>query len=83
LLPELVVAESRRPVEVTDSVRAARPTFIFARSARQALLRIDGIAEVLQTYSAKGAAQQIDALMHELMVDANVAAHRREAARVL
>ena len=56
---------------------------VFARSAREALLRIDGIAEVLQTHPAKGAAQQVDTLMHQLVVDAGVAEPRREAARIL
>lgn len=56
---------------------------VFGRSARSALLRVDGIAEVLQTHPAKGAAQQVDTLMQELVVDAGVKAPRREAARVL
>jgi TetR/AcrR family tetracycline transcriptional repressor len=56
---------------------------IFALSARKAMLRIDGIAGVLQTQPAKGAAQQVDTLLQHLMIDADVPASRREAARVL
>jgi hypothetical protein len=56
---------------------------VFARSARTALLRIDGIADVLQTYPAEGAARQVDLLMQQLMVEAGVPAKRREATRVL
>jgi AcrR family transcriptional regulator len=56
---------------------------VFARSARRALLRIDGIADVLQTHPAKGAAQQVDSLLHQLVIDAGVSPRRREAARVL
>jgi AcrR family transcriptional regulator len=56
---------------------------VFATSARRAMLRIDGIAEVLQTQPAKGAAQQVDALMQELIVDAGVPPSRRESARLL
>ena len=56
---------------------------VFATSARRAMLRIDGIAEVLQTHPAKGAAQQVDALMQELVVDAGVPPSRRESARAL
>ena len=56
---------------------------VFARSARQAMLRVDGIADVLQTHPAKGAAQQVDALMQQLVIDAGVPPSRRESARVL
>lgn len=56
---------------------------VFARSARQAMLRIDGIAEVLQTHPAKGAAQQVDLLMQQLVIDAGVPPSRRESARLL
>ena len=55
----------------------------FARSARQSLLRIDGIADVLQTYPAEGAARQVDSMLHRLVLDAGVPRRRREAARVL
>ncbi|WP_019925310.1 TetR/AcrR family transcriptional regulator C-terminal domain-containing protein [Nocardia sp. BMG111209] len=56
---------------------------VFARSARRAMLGIDGIAEVLQTHPAKGAAQQVDSLMQQLVVDAGVPPTRRESARIL
>jgi hypothetical protein len=36
---------------------------VVANSARKPMLRIDGIADVLQTQPAKGAARQVDALM--------------------
>ena len=47
------------------------------------MLRIDGIAEVLQTQPAKGAARQVDALMQQLVVEAGVPPSRRESARML
>jgi hypothetical protein len=47
------------------------------------MLRIDGIADLLQTHPAKGAAQQVDALMQRLVIDAGVPPSRRESARVL
>jgi AcrR family transcriptional regulator len=56
---------------------------VFARSARRTLLGIDGIADVLQTHPAKGAAQQVDSLLHQLVADAGVPPRRRESARVL
>jgi AcrR family transcriptional regulator len=56
---------------------------VFAHSARTAMLRIDGIADVLQTHPAKGAARQVDTLMHQLIVDAGVPVGRRESARML
>jgi hypothetical protein len=61
----------------------AAAVWVFALSARRALLRIDGIADVLQTHPAKGAAQQVDSLLHQLVDDAGVSPRRREAARVL
>jgi AcrR family transcriptional regulator len=56
---------------------------VFTRSARQAMLKIDGIAEVLQTHPAKGAAQQVDSLVQGLVIDAGVPPDRREAAGLL
>jgi hypothetical protein len=56
---------------------------VVANSARKAMLRIDGIADVLQTQPAKGAARQVDALMQQLVVDAGVPPARRESARML
>lgn len=55
----------------------------FARSARESLLRIDGIADFLQTYPAEGAARQVDSMLHQLVLDAGVPPARREAARML
>ena len=55
----------------------------FARSARKSLLRVDGIADVLQTYPAEGAARQVDSMLHQLVLDAGVPPRRREAARML
>lgn len=55
----------------------------FARSARRSLLRINGIADVLQAYPAEGAARQVDSMLHQLVLDAGVPPERREAARML
>lgn len=55
----------------------------FAHSARRSLLRIDGIADVLQSYPAEGAARQVDSMLHQLVIDAGVPPKRREAARML
>lgn len=55
----------------------------FARSARESLLRVDGIADILQTYPAEGAARQVDSMLHQLVLDAGVPPKRREAARML
>jgi TetR/AcrR family transcriptional regulator, tetracycline repressor protein len=55
----------------------------FARSARKSLLRIDGIADLLQAYPAEGAARQVDSMMHQLVIDAGIPPKRREAARML
>jgi AcrR family transcriptional regulator len=55
----------------------------FARSARRSLLRIDGIADVLEAYPAEGAARQVDSMLHQLVLDAGVPPRRREAARML
>jgi AcrR family transcriptional regulator len=55
----------------------------FARSARRSLLRIDGIADILQSYPAEGAARRVDSMMHQLVLDAGVPPNRREAARML
>lgn len=56
---------------------------IFARSARQSLLRIKGIADVLQAYPAEGAARHVDSMLHQLVLDAGAPPGRREAARML
>lgn len=55
----------------------------FARSARRALLRINGIADVLQSYPAEGAARQVDSMLRQLVLDAGVPPTRQEAARML
>jgi len=55
----------------------------FARSARRSLLRIDGIADLLQAYPAEGAAREVDSMLHQLVLDAGVPPRRREAARML
>ena len=55
----------------------------FARSARRSLLRIDGIADVLEAYPAEGAARQVDSMLHQLVLNAGVPPRRREAARML
>jgi hypothetical protein len=82
-LLNLIAEATLAAVELPETGPWQQRLRVFARSARNALLRIDGIAEVLQTHPAKGAAQQVDALMHQLVVDADVAVPRREAARVL
>jgi AcrR family transcriptional regulator len=56
---------------------------VVANSARTAMLKIDGIADVLQTQPAKGAAQRVDALMQQLVADAGVPPAQRESARIL
>ena len=55
----------------------------FARSARLALLRVDGVADVLRAYPAVGAARRVDALLHQLVLDAGVQPRRRESARTM
>ena len=70
-------------VEIPETGPWQQRIRVFALSARKALLRIDGVAGVLQTQPAKGAAQQADELVQQIMIDAGVPAPRREAARVL
>ena len=79
LIAEAVLASVELPEAGTWQQRIR----IFAHSARKAMLRIDGIADVLQTHPAKGAAQQIDERMQQLVIDAGVGPNRRESARVL
>lgn len=82
-LLNLLAEATLATVELPDTGPWQQRVRVFARSARKAMLRIDGIADVLQTHPAKGAAQQVDALMHQLVIDAEVPAPRREAARLL
>jgi AcrR family transcriptional regulator len=82
-LLNLVAEATLATVDLPDSGPWQDRIRMFARSARRAMLRIDGIADVLQTHPAKGAAQQVDALMQQLVIDAGVPPVMRESARVL
>jgi AcrR family transcriptional regulator len=82
-LLNLIAEATLASVELPESGPWQQRIRVFAKSARKAMLRIDGIAEVLQTHPAKGAARQVDALMQQLVVDAGVPPSRRESARVL
>jgi AcrR family transcriptional regulator len=82
-LLNLIAEATLATVELPDTGPWQQRVRVFARSARRAMLRIDGIAEVLQTHPAKGAAQQVDSLVQGLVVEAKVPPGRREAARVL
>jgi AcrR family transcriptional regulator len=82
-LLNLIAEATLAAVELPDSGPWEQRIRVVAHSARKAMLRIDGIADVLQTQPAKGAAQQVDALMQQLVVDAGVPALRRESARML
>jgi AcrR family transcriptional regulator len=82
-LLNLIAETTLSTVELPESGPWQQRIRVFANSARQAMLRIDGIADVLQTHPAKGAAQQVDALMQQLVVDAGVPPAQRESARVL
>ena len=79
LIAEAILAS----VELPESGPWQQRIRVVANSARKAMLRIDGIADVLQTQPAKGAARQVDALMQQLVVDAGVPPARRESARML
>ncbi len=82
-LLNLIAEATLASVELPESGPWQQRIRVFAHSARKAMLRIDGIAEVLQTHPAKGAARQVDVLMHQLVVDAGVPPSRRESARML
>ncbi len=82
-LLNLVAEATLASVELPESGPWQQRIRVVANSARKAMLRVDGIAEVLQTQPAKGAARQVDALMQQLVVDAGVPAPRRESARIL
>jgi AcrR family transcriptional regulator len=82
-LLNLVAEATLASVELPESGPWQQRIRVVANSARKAMLRIDGIAEVLQTQPAKGAARQVDALMQQLVVDAGVPPARRESARTL
>lgn len=79
LIAEATLASVERPESGSWQQRIR----VVANSARKAMLRIDGIADVLQTHPAKGAAQQVDSLMQQLVIDAGVPPPKRESARVL
>lgn len=79
LIAEAILAS----VELPESGPWQQRIRVVANSARKAMLRIDGIADVLQTQPAKGAARQVDALMQQLVVDAGVPPARRASARML
>ncbi|WP_319436400.1 TetR/AcrR family transcriptional regulator C-terminal domain-containing protein [Mycobacterium sp. RTGN5] len=82
-LLNLIAEATLASVELPESGSWQQRIRVFAHSARKAMLRIDGIAYVLQTHPAKGAAQQTDTLMQQLIIDAGVPPSRRESARVL
>jgi AcrR family transcriptional regulator len=82
-LLNLVAEATLASVELPESGPWEQRIRVVANSARKAMLRIDGIADVLQTQPAKGAAQRVDALMQQLVVDAGVPPARRESARLL
>ncbi|TPG36674.1 TetR/AcrR family transcriptional regulator C-terminal domain-containing protein [Mycolicibacterium hodleri] len=82
-LLNLVAEATLASVELPVSGSWQQRIRVFARSARTAMLRIDGIADLLQTQPAKGAALQVDTLIQQLVVDAGVPASRRESARLL
>jgi AcrR family transcriptional regulator len=82
-LLNLIAEATLQSVELPDSGSWQQRIRVVAHSSRKAMLRIDGIAYVLQTHPAKGAAQQVDALMQQLVVDAGVPPSRRESARIL
>jgi AcrR family transcriptional regulator len=82
-LLNLIAESTLASVELPESGPWQQRIRVVANSARKAMLRIDGIADVLQTQPAKGAARQVDALMQQLVVDAGVPPARRESARML
>jgi AcrR family transcriptional regulator len=82
-LLNLIAEATLASVELPDTGSWQQRVRVFARSARRAMLRIDGIAEVLQTHPAKGAALKTVSLVQQLMIDAEVPPIRREAARVV
>lgn len=82
-LLNLIAEATLASVELPESGPWQQRIRVVANSARKAMLRIDGIADVLQTQPAKGAARQVDALMQQLVVDAGVPPARRASARML
>ncbi|WP_428341777.1 TetR family transcriptional regulator [Mycobacterium sp.] len=82
-LLNLIAEATLASVELPKSGPWQQRIRVVANSARAAMLKIDGIADVLQTQPAKGAAQRIDALMQQLVADAGVPPGRRESARIL
>jgi AcrR family transcriptional regulator len=82
-LLNLIAEATLASVELPKSGPWQQRIRVVANSARKAMLKIDGIADVLQTQPAKGAAQRVDVLMQQLVADAGVPAARRESARIL
>lgn len=82
-LLDLIAQETLGAIELPQSGPWQKKLRTFARSARLSLLRIDGIADVLRAYPAEGAARDVDAMLHQLVVDAGVPARRRESARMM
>jgi AcrR family transcriptional regulator len=82
-LLNLIAEATLATVELPNTGPWQQRVRVFTRSARHAMLKIDGIAEVLQTHPAKGAAQQVDSLVRGLMIEAEVPPDRREAAGLL
>jgi AcrR family transcriptional regulator len=82
-LLNLIAEATLASVELPTSGPWQQRIRLVANSARTAMLKIDGIADVLQTQPAKGAAQRVDALMQQLVADAGVPPARRESARIL
>jgi AcrR family transcriptional regulator len=82
-LLNLIAEATLASVELPKSGPWQQRVRVVANSARKAMLKINGIADVLQTQPAKGAAQRIDALMQQLVADAGVPPARRESARIL
>jgi AcrR family transcriptional regulator len=82
-LLNLIAEATLASVELPRSGPWQQRIRVVANSARKAMLKIDGIADVLQTQPAKGAAQRVDALMQQLVADAGVPPARRESARIL
>ncbi|TDO12076.1 TetR family transcriptional regulator [Mycobacterium sp. BK086] len=82
-LLNLIAEATLGSVELPESGSWQQRIRVVANSAREAMLRIDGIADILQTHPAKGAAQQVDSLMQQLVIDAGVPAGKRESARIL
>jgi AcrR family transcriptional regulator len=82
-LLNLIAEATLASVELPESGTWQQRIRVVAESSRRAMLRIDGIADILQTHPAKGAAQQVDSLIRQLVTDAGVPADKRESAQIL